>query len=103
VATATPAQGTLTVSTGALDLVSVNGTASAKFTITASGGPVSNYSITVGSALAGELTVSPAAGSLASGGSVTVTVTTTTLVALAGELTVNPGGQTITVLVSLGL
>ena len=102
-ASATPAQGTLTVSTGALELVSVNGTASAKFTITASGGPVSNYSITVGSALAGELTVSPSAGSLASGGSVTVTVTATTLVALAGELTVNPGGQTITVLVSLGL
>jgi RNA polymerase sigma factor (sigma-70 family) len=103
VATTPPAQGTLTVSTGSLDLVSVNGTASAKFTITASGGPVSNYSITVGSALAGELTVSPSAGSLASGGSVTVTVTATTLIALAGELTVNPGGQTITVLVSLGL
>jgi RNA polymerase sigma factor (sigma-70 family) len=102
-AAATPSPGTLTVSTGALDLVTVNGTATAKFTITASGGPVSDYSITVGSALAGSLTVSPSAGSLASGGSVTVTVTANSLVALAGQLTVNPGGQTVTVLVSLGL
>jgi RNA polymerase sigma factor (sigma-70 family) len=102
-AAATTPQGTLTVSTGALDLVTVNGTATAKFTITASGDPVSDYSVTAGSALAGSLTVSPSAGSLASGGSVTVTVTANSLVALAGQLTVNPGGQTVTVLVSLGL
>jgi len=93
----------LSVSTGQLDLVSVNGTAAGRFTLTAQGGPVSGYSVTVGSALAGRLTVSPSSGSLASGASVTITVTSTSLVAVNGQLTVNPGGQTITVLLSIGL
>ena len=84
-------------------LVSVNGTATARFTLTAHGGPVSGYSVTVGSTLAGHITVSPSSGSLASGASVTITVTSTSLVALDGQLTVNPGGQTITVLLSVGL
>jgi hypothetical protein len=91
------------VSTGTVDLVSVNGTATGTFTLTAKGGPVSYYSITVGPALAGRLTVSPSAGSLASGASVTITVTSTSLVTLDGKLTVNPGGQTITVVLSVGL
>ena len=95
--------GTLSVSTGKLTLVSVNGTATAKFTLTAHGGPVSGYSVTVGSTLAGHITVSPSSGSLASGASVTITVTSTSLIALDGQLTVNPGGQTITVLLSVGL
>ncbi len=95
--------GTLSVSTGKLDLVSVNGTATAKFTLTAHSGPVSDYSVTVGSTLAGHISVSPSSGSLASGASVTITVTATSLVALDGQLTVNPGGQTITVVLSLGL
>jgi len=95
--------GTLSVSTGRLDLVSVNGTATGTFTLTAKGGPVSGYSITAGSALAGHLTVSPSSGSLASGASVTITVTSTSLVALDGQLTVNPGGQRITVVLSIGL
>jgi RNA polymerase sigma factor (sigma-70 family) len=95
--------GTLSVSTGQLDLVAVNGTATGKFTLTAHGGPVSGYSVTVGSTLAGHITVSPSSGSLASGASVTITVTSASLVALDGQLTVNPGGQTITVLLSIGL
>jgi RNA polymerase sigma factor (sigma-70 family) len=95
--------GTVSVSTGELDLVAVNGTATGSFTITAEGGPVSDYSITVGSALAGRLSVSPASGSLASGASVTVTVTSKSLVALDGQLTVNPGGHTITVVISISL
>jgi RNA polymerase sigma factor (sigma-70 family) len=101
----TPAvsQGTLTISTGTLDLATVNGTTSGTFTITAKGGPVSDYSITVGSALAGKLTVSPSSGSLAAGASATVTVTSTSLIALDGKLTVNPGGQTVTVVLSVGL
>ena len=99
--TVTP--GTLTISTGTLDLAAVNGTASGKLTITAKGGPVSDYSITVGSALAGKLTVSPSSGSLAAGASATVTVTSTSLLALDGQLTVNPGGQTVTVVLSVGL
>jgi RNA polymerase sigma factor (sigma-70 family) len=102
-ATATAGQGSLTVSAGPLDLVSVNGTATGQFTITAAGGPVSGYTITVGSALAGKLTVSPSAGSLASGASVTVTVTSDSLVAVDGQLTINPGGHAVTVVVSLKL
>jgi RNA polymerase sigma factor (sigma-70 family) len=102
-APATVSPGTLSVSTGRLDLVSVNGTATGTFTLTAHGGPVSAYSVTAGSALAGHLTVSPSSGSLASGASVTITVTSTSLVALDGQLTVNPGGQTITVVLSTGL
>jgi RNA polymerase sigma factor (sigma-70 family) len=101
-ASASASAGTLSVSTGQLHLVSVNGTATSKFTLTAQGGPVS-YSITVGSALAGRLTVSPSSGSLASGASVTITVTSTSLVAVNGQLTVNPGGHTITVVLSVGL
>jgi RNA polymerase sigma factor (sigma-70 family) len=101
-APASASAGTLSVSAGQLHLVSVNGTATSKFMLTAQGGPVS-YSITVGSALAGSLKVSPFSGSLASGASVTITVTSTSLVAVDGQLTVNPGGHTITVVLSVGL
>ena len=93
----------MSVSTDQLDLVAVNGIATGSFTLTAKGGPVSDYSITLGSALAGSLSVSPASGSLASGASVTITVTSKSLVALDGQLTVNPGGHTITVVLSIGL
>ena len=93
----------MTTSTRTLDLATVNGTASGKLTITAEGGPVRDYSITVGSSLAGKLTVSPSSGSLAAGASATVTVTSTSLIALDGQLTVNPGGQTVTVVLSVGL
>ena len=57
-----PGAGTLSVSTGRLDLVSVKGTAIGKFTLTAKGGPVSAYSITAGSSLAGRISVSPVIG-----------------------------------------
>jgi len=102
-APSSPSPGTLSVSIGRLDLVSVKGTAIGKFTITAKSGPVSAYSISVGSALAGHLSVSPSSGSLAAGGSVTITVTSTSLVALNGTLTVNPGGHAITVVVTISL
>jgi RNA polymerase sigma factor (sigma-70 family) len=98
-----PSVGTLSVSTGQLKLVAISGTATGRFTLTAEGGPVSAYSITVGSALVGSIGVSPSAGSLASGASVTITVTSTSLVALDGQLTVNPGGRTITVVLSVSL
>jgi len=95
--------GTLSVSTGRLDLVSVKGTAIGRFTLTASGGPVSAYSITTGSSLVGHVSVSPSSGSLAAGASVTITVTSTSLVTLNGQLTVNPGGHAITVVLSISL
>ena len=100
---ATVSPGTVTVSPGTLDLVTVSGTATGRLTITAHGGPVSSYSVTAGSALAGRLTVSPSSGSLANGASATITVTSTSLVALDGTLTVNPGGDTITVVLSVGV
>ncbi len=100
---APPNAGTLSASTGQLDLVSVSGTATGRFTLNAKGGPVSACSITVGSTLAGSISVSPSSGSLAAGASVTITVTSTSLVALDGQLTVNPGGQTITVVLSVSL
>jgi RNA polymerase sigma factor (sigma-70 family) len=102
-ASATASQGTLTLSAGTVHLVSVNGTKTGTFTITASGGPVSDYSITVGSALAGKITVSPATGSLASGASATITVTSASLVTLDGSLTIDPGGQTVSVVLAVGL
>jgi RNA polymerase sigma factor (sigma-70 family) len=102
-APSSPNPGTLTSSTGRLDMVSVKGTAIGRFTLTAKGGPVAAYSITAGSALAGHISVSPSSGSLAAGASVTVTVTSTSLVALSGQLTVNPGGLTITVVLSISL
>ena len=98
-----PGAGTLSVSTGRLDLVSVKGTAVGKFTLTAQGGPVGSYSITAGSSLVGHLSVSPDRGSLAAGASVTITVTSTSLVALNGQLTVNPGGHAITVVLTISL
>jgi len=91
------------VSPATLDLVSVNGTGTGQLTITASGGPVSSYSITAGSSLVGHLTVSPSSGSLTSGQSVTITVTSTSLLGLDGQLAVNPGGHSVTVLLSVGL
>jgi RNA polymerase sigma factor (sigma-70 family) len=102
-APSSPGAGTLSVSTGRLDLVSVKGTAIGKFTLTARGGPVSSYSITAGSSLVGHISVSPSKGSLAAGASVTITVTSTSLVALNGQLTVNPGGRAITVVLSISL
>jgi len=97
-----PAAGTLAVSTGQIRLVSVNGTATSTFTITAQGGPVS-YSIAVGGTLLGSVGVSPASGSLAAGASARITVTSNSLVAVAGHLTVNPGGHAITVVISVKL
>ncbi len=83
--------------------MAVSGTATGTFTLTAKGGSVSDYSITVGPTLAGSLSVSPSSGSLAAGASVTITVTSKSLVALDGQLTVNPGGQMVTVVLSIGL
>jgi RNA polymerase sigma factor (sigma-70 family) len=99
----TASQGTLASSTGTVHLVSVNGTKTGTFTITANGGPVSDYSITVGSAVAGKITVSPATGSLASGASATITVSSASLVALDGTLTIDPGGRTVAVVLAIGL
>jgi RNA polymerase sigma factor (sigma-70 family) len=88
--------GTLSVSPGSLTLSGTPSTGS--FTITAQGGTVS-YSIG-NPAPAGDLAVSPSAGTLAAGQSVTVSVTVISATGLASEtdLTVNPGGLLVAVL-----
>ena len=85
-----------------LALTSTGGeAASGKFVLSAVGGPVSDYVIKVPVGLSGKLTVTPATGSLADGGSVTVTVTVTSKIALNTYVTVDPGGITVTVLLSI--
>ena len=88
------------MSPGSVTLSGVPATAS--FTITASGGTVS-YSIT-DPAPSGDLAVSPSAGSLSAGTSVTVSVTVSSSAGLASEtdLTVGPDGLTVAVLYSGG-
>jgi hypothetical protein len=74
--------------------------ATASFTITASGGAVS---YTIDNANPADLAVSPSAGSLSAGQSVTVSATeTSTSLASETDLTVNPGGLTVAVFYSGG-
>ena len=86
----------------ALALTSTSGkAASGKFVLSAVDGPVSDYVIKVPAGLSGEMTVTPATGSLADGGSVTVTVTVTSKTALKTYVTVDPGGITVTVVLDI--
>ena len=71
------------------------------FLLTATGGPVSDYSIGVPAAMARKVTVSPARGSLPANGYVAVTVTVTSKVALNTYLTVEPGNLTIRVTLTI--
>jgi RNA polymerase sigma factor (sigma-70 family) len=100
-ATSPTAQGTLSVSTSRLVLAIVNGKPTGTITLTAVGGPITGYTVTIGSAAVGKLSVSPSSGSLASGASVAITVTTTSLIALDATLTINPGGHAVTVVLTL--
>ena len=91
-------QGTLAISPSAVTLTSGGGGASGSFTITASGGPISHFNITVRSAH--ELSVSPSSGSLAAGASVTITVSTSSTGPISTWIVVNPGGNKVSI--SLG-
>lgn len=94
---ATATAGTLVVSPDKLALTAASGKAvQGTFLLSASGGP-SRYTITVPAGVASKVTVSPASGSLAKGGYVTVTVTVTSKVALSTVLVVNPGKVSVTV------
>lgn len=100
--TPTPTQGTLRVAPGRVVLTSAGGkAASGTFILSAMGGPVRHYTISVPAALAGKVKVSPASGSLSAGSWVTVTVTVTSKVAVDTRLTVYPGNITVTVLLSI--
>ncbi|MBV9384346.1 MAG: sigma-70 family RNA polymerase sigma factor [Streptosporangiaceae bacterium] len=90
--------GTLSVSPTNIALAPQSST----LTVTARNGPV-NWTISEPSGLLGELVVSPASGSLASGRSTKVTITGNGVASLDTQLTANPGNVTITVLIGLGL
>jgi len=97
-----PAQGSLLAVPDKLLLTSAKGKAvSGFFLLTATGGPVSEYTIEVPAAMAGKVTVSPSNGSLPAGGYVTVTVTVTSNVTLNTYLTVEPGNLTVTVMLKI--
>ncbi len=92
-----PAPGHLLAVPASLALTSAAGKAvSGTFLLTAVGGPVSEYTITV-PATAGKITVGPAQGSLPASGYVSVTVTVTSKVALSTAITVQPGDLTVRV------
>jgi hypothetical protein len=76
-------------------------TVSGTFRLSATGGPVRNYTITVPASMVGKVTVSPAKGSLSASGWVTVTVTVTSKVALNTDITVNPGALYVAVELSI--
>jgi hypothetical protein len=92
-----PAQGYLLVAPGKLMLTSRSGTpASGSFVLTATNGPVSNYTVRV-AAMPGRVTVAPADGSIPIDGHVKVTVKVTSKVGLTTHIVVQPGNLTVTV------
>jgi RNA polymerase sigma factor (sigma-70 family) len=93
-----PKQGTLSVTPRRILLTPGLG---GSLTLTASGGPVT-WSITESSSLLGNVTTSPTSGTLASGQSVTVSLSASSPVSVDSQLTVNPGGITVTVVVGVG-
>ena len=81
----------------------LGGPASGTLTLTAGSVPVTHYTISVPSSLAGELSVSPASGSIGAGQSTQVTVTLSGLLSIDTTTTVNPGGQSVHVLLGASL
>jgi hypothetical protein len=74
---------------------------SGTITLTAENGPVA-WSISQTDGPTGVLVISPAAGLLAEGQSVQVTVTAESAMRFSADLMVNPGGQTVTVVYHVG-
>jgi hypothetical protein len=77
------------------------GQATGSFTLTARGAPVA-YTITVPAPAAGNLTVTPSAGSLAAGQSVQIRVTASAM-SSSPPLVINPGGLTVNIQFSLAV
>ena len=97
-----PAQGHLLAVPGKLVLTAAKGKAvSRPFVLTASGGPVSKYTIKVPAAMAGKVTVSPSRGSLPANGYATPTVTVISKAAFSTYLTVKPGDLAIHVILKI--
>jgi Sigma-70 region 2 len=94
--------GVLEATPATLRLTSANGkSANGSFLLSAAGGPVSHYVITIPAAMTGKVTVSPASGSLGARGWVTVKVTVTSKVALDTRLIINPGNIPVTIVYTL--
>jgi hypothetical protein len=91
--------GTLTVSPASLGLqLSLGSLWTGTLTLTAEGGPVSGYHVTVPVPLLQDLTLSQASGSLAAGQSVHIQVTAVGAALFSTALlTVNPGGLSVPV------
>jgi hypothetical protein len=91
--------GTLTVSPASLGLgLSLGGLWTGTLTLTANGGPVSAYHLTVPVPLLQDLTLSQASGSLAAGQSVRIKVTAVgSALFSTALLTVSPGSITVPV------
>ena len=94
-----PPPGTLSVSPTTILLSPLLG---GTLTLTASDGPVT-WSITEPSSLIGKVRVSPSSGTLASGQSVTVTLSVSGLASVDSQLIVNPGGIAVTVVLGVGI
>ena len=94
-----PAKGTLTVSATAVMLsVGANGgEPTGVLTLTAVGGPVMGYSVTVPASADGLLTASPASGVLGAGQSASVTLTLLRPDAFDQAIVIDPGGLSVTV------
>jgi hypothetical protein len=93
----TAAQGILQVKPRSLQLTSASGKpVSGSFTITAVGGPVAHFTVRV-AAMAANVVVKPAGGSLPAGMSAKVTVTVTSKADLTTHVIVGPGNLTVTV------
>jgi DNA-directed RNA polymerase specialized sigma24 family protein len=100
--TITPTPGILEVVPDALALTSTAGKAvSGSFILSAVGGPVGHYAITVPAAVSGKIAVSPTQGSIPDGGWVTVTVTVTSKTAVNSTITVNPGKLAVAIVLKI--
>jgi len=96
--------GTLSVSPLHLGLgLSVGGSYTGTLTLTAVGGAVSDYHITVPAALLENITLSRASGSLAAGQSVQITVSAAGGLFSTAILTVSPGGLSVVLSYNLNL
>jgi RNA polymerase sigma factor (sigma-70 family) len=96
----TPAKGTLTLSVSEVTLTanSDGGSATGAFTMTASGGPVMGYTVTVPDSYGGLFSASPTSGVLGAGQSATITLTLTRPVAVDETLVIDPGALSVTVI-----
>ena len=96
--------GTLSVSPVQLGLgLSVGGSYTGTLTLTAVGGAVSDYHITVPAALLEDITLSRTSGSLAAGQSARITVTAAGGLFSTAILNVNPGGLSVVLSYNLNL